>query len=454
MLDVECFPNFVKFHRPTLLLGEIRESLSMAFTAIWSHKLRSALTLLGVLIGVFSIIVVMTAMRVLERNVEDNLSQLGSQTFAIQKWPQTQFGSNYDWLKFWRRPNITFQQGRDVEERTTPNPGGVQDLGNAVGQGQAIANRATLAAAVGVEGTFWGGQISTRYAKTAPNVQLLGDTPGSFQTRNWIIDEGRIFDESDVENARSVCVLGSALAKTIFPFGSALGQQIKINGINYAVVGVLAPKGGSVGGNQDNFAVVPLTTALHRYGLRWNGLTILIQARSSAVYADCEEQVRGILRDIRKVRPGDPDDFELYSNDSLIEQFKTFTRAVRIGVAVVSSIALLAAGVGIMNIMLVSVTERTREIGVRRAVGAKRRNIMAQFIMEAVVLCEVGGVVGVVFGILGGNVLAWFMKVPPAIPVDWIALGLLLCSVVGIAFGTYPAWKAANLDPIESLRYE
>jgi putative ABC transport system permease protein len=420
----------VKAKRTILLLVELRESIAMALTAIAAHKLRSALTLLGVLIGVFSIIVVMTAMRVLERNIEDNLSQLGSQTFAIQKWPQVQFGNSYDWEKYWRRKNITLEQG------------------------QAVAERATLAAAVGVEGAFWGGQISTRYAKTAPNVQLLGDTPGSFPAHNWVIDEGRLFDDSDVDNARSVCVLGSALAKTAFPFSPALGEQIKINGINYAVVGVLAPKGGSLGGNQDNFAVIPLTTALHRYGLRWNGLSILVQARSSADYADCEEQVRGILRDVRKVRPGDPDDFEMYSNDSLIEQFKSFTRAVRIGVAVVSSIALLAAGVGIMNIMLVSVTERTREIGVRRAVGAKKRNIMGQFIMEAVVLCEVGGVIGVVFGILGGNVLAWFMKVPPAIPVDWIALGLALCSVVGIVFGTYPAWKAANLDPIESLRYE
>ena len=414
----------------SLLLGELRESLSMALTAIAAHKLRSALTLLGVLIGVFSIIVVMTAMRVLERNIEDNLSELGSQTFAIQKWPQVQFGNGSDWEKYWRRKDITIEQG------------------------QTVAEKATLAAAVGVEGTFWGGQISTRYAKTAPNVQLLGDTPGSFPAHNWIVDEGRLFDDSDVDNARSVCVLGSALAKTVFPFGSALGQQLKINGINYAIVGVLAPKGGSVGGNQDNFAVIPLTTALHRYGLRWRGLSIMVQARSSAVYADCEEQVRGILRDARKVQPGDPDDFELFSNDSLIDQFKTFTRAVRIGVTVVSSIALLAAGVGIMNIMLVSVTERTREIGVRRAIGAKRRNIMAQFIMEAVVLCEVGGVIGVVLGILGGNVLAWFMKVPPAIPVDWIVLGLVLCSVVGIVFGTYPAWKAANLDPIESLRYE
>jgi putative ABC transport system permease protein len=444
----------MKFHRPTLLLGEMRESLSMAMNAIMAHMLRSALTLLGVLIGVFSIIVVMTAMRVLERSIENNLSQLGSQTFAIQKFPAVQFGNSYDWEKYWRRKNITFEQGRDVEERTTPNNAGVQDLGDALEQGHAVAERATLAAAVGVEGTFWAGQVSTRYAKTAPNVQLLGDTPGSFPAHNWTIDEGCLFDDSDVDNARSVCVLGSALAKTAFPFGSALGEQIKINGINYAVGGVLAPKGGSLGGNQDNFAVIPLTTALHRYGLRWNGLSILVQARNSAVYADCEEQVRGILRDVRKVRPGDPDDFELYSNDSLIGQFKTFTRAVRIGVTVVSSIALLAAGVGIMNIMLVSVTERTREIGVRRAIGAKRRNIMAQFIMEAVVLCEVGGVIGVVLGILGGNILAWFMKVPPAIPVDWIVLGLVLCSVVGIVFGTYPAWKAANLDPIESLRYE
>jgi putative ABC transport system permease protein len=439
---------------PTLLLAELRESVSMAFAAILAHLLRSALTLLGVMIGVFSIIVVMTAMRVLENNVENNLAQLGSQTFAIQKYPAVQFGNSSDWEKYWRRKNITFEQGRDVEEKATSENAGGQDLGNAIAQGRAVAERATLAAAVGVEGTFWGGQITTRYAKTAPNVQLLGDTPGSFSAHNWLIEEGRIFDESDVDNARSVCVLGSALAKTAFPFGTALGEQIKINGINYAVVGVLAPKGGSVGGNQDNFAVVPLTTALHRYGLRWNGLSILVQARSSAVYADCEEQVRGILRNIRKVRPGDPDDFELYSNDSLIEQFKTFTRAVRIGVMVVSSIALLAAGVGIMNIMLVSVTERTREIGIRRAIGAKKRNIMTQFVLEAVVLCEVGGVVGVFFGILGGNILAWVMKVPPAIPVDWIVLGLVLCSIVGIVFGTYPAWKAANLDPIESLRYE
>jgi putative ABC transport system permease protein len=229
---------------------------------------------------------------------------------------------------------------------------------------------------------------------------------------------------------------------------------VKFNGINYSVIGVLEPKGTSLGGNQDNFAVIPITTGLNRYGRFWRSLSILVQAENQASYDDTVEQVRGIMRTMRKVRPGDPDDFELFSNDNMIAQFREFTLKVRAGVALVSSIALLAAGIGIMNIMLVSVTERTKEIGIRRAVGAKKRNILAQFVMEAVVLSEVGGVIGVICGIAAGNAAAYFLKVPPIIPIDWTIFGLLICSVVGIVFGTYPAFKAANLDPIESLRYE
>jgi putative ABC transport system permease protein len=420
----------MKLHRPTLLLAEVRESFAMAMHALAAHKLRSALTLLGVLIGVFSIIVTMTAMRILQANIETEMSQLGSQAFAIQKWPAIQLGGPKDWEKYWRRKDISLAHGEQVQEK------------------------ATLAASVGIEGNFWGGQIETRYQKTPPTVMLLGDTPGSFPAKNWIVEDGRSLAETDVDNARDVCVLGNSVAKSVFPVGSAVGQRVKINGINYNVIGVLAPKGTSLGGEQDNFAVVPITTALNRYGWRWHSLTILVQARDAASYDDCVEQVRGILRVARKVPPGLEDDFEVFSNDSLITQFNTLTLAVRIGVTVISSIALVAAGIGIMNIMLVSVTERTREIGIRRAVGAKKRNIMVQFIMEAIVLCEVGGVIGVVLGILGGNATAWYFEVPPAIPVDWIILGLVICSIVGIIFGTYPAYKAANLDPIESLRYE
>jgi putative ABC transport system permease protein len=331
---------------------------------------------------------------------------------------------------FWRRKNITFAQGMQMERR------------------------ADLPRSVGFETSFWGGQIETRFKKTAPNVQLFGETPGSFAARNWDLQEGRLLIDMDVDGARDVCVLGNKLATTVFPHGSALGERLKINGINYVVVGVLEPKGGQLNGDQDNFAVIPLTTGMNRFG-RWRrSLSILVQARDQAAYEDTVEQVRGILRVIRKVPPGKEDDFELFSNDSMISQFNSFTMAVRVGVSAVSSISLLAAGIGIMNIMLVSVTERTREIGIRRAIGAKKRNIMTQFIMEAVVICEVGGVLGVVAGILGGNSTAYFLKLTPVIPVDWAIIGLVICSIVGIVFGTYPAYKAANLDPIESLRYE
>ena len=411
-------------------VSELRESLTMALGAITAHKLRSGLTLLGVLVGVFSIILVMTAMRVMQSNIERELSALGSETFMIKKWPNSYFGFSGDLEKYWRRKNITMKTAKRLDEKTT------------------------LPLNIGLESSFWSGEIKTRYKTSAPTVKLYGETPGSFPAHNWTLGEGRLVLDADVDSARKVCVLGYGLATNIFPNSSAVGEQVKIDGIDYAIIGVLESKGGALGGDQDNFAVVPLTTVLNRYG-RWNrSLGILVQARDRASYDATVEEVRGAMRAIRKVPPGKEDDFEIESNDSIIEQFKNFTRSVRIGVMVVSSIALLAAGIGIMNIMLVSVTERTREIGIRRAIGAKKRNIMVQFIMEAVTLCEVGGAIGVVFGILGGNLLALLLKLPPAVPMDWVVIGLAICSVVGIIFGTYPAWKAANLDPIESLRYE
>jgi putative ABC transport system permease protein len=319
--------------------------------------------------------------------------------------------------------------------------------------GRRLTEKMTIPANIGIEASFWSGEIRTRYKTSAPTVRLYGETPGSFAARNWDLAEGRLFMDKDVDGTRNVCVIGYGLATNIFPNSSPVGEQIKVNGIDYRVVGVLEGKGGAAGGDQDNFVVVPLSTCLNRYG-RWRSLTILVQAPDRASLDATQEEVRGIMRAVRKVPPGKEDDFEIASNNSMIEQFKKFTLSVRIGVAVVSSIALLAAGVGIMNIMLVSVTERTREIGIRRAIGAKKRNIMGQFIMEAIVLCEVGGVIGVALGILGGNLLALLLKLPPVVPMDWVVLGLVICSVVGIVFGTYPAWKAANLDPIDSLRYE
>jgi putative ABC transport system permease protein len=414
----------------SIFRAELKESFFMAMAALAAHKLRSALTLLGVLVGVFSIIVVMTAMRAMQRNIESNLDQLGGQTFVVGKFPEVYFGGREGWEKFWRRKDITLHQGQEVEKR------------------------ATLARHVGLQLGFNFAEMTSPYAKAPPNVDLTGQTPGSFPAQNWILQDGRILQDSDVEGAHDVCVLGNSLAKTLFPFGSPVGQRIKIDSINYAVIGVLEPKGAMAGGDQDNFAVIPITTGLNRYTGWRRSVSILVEAPERASYDDTVEQVRGVLRVLRKVPPGKEDDFEIFSNDSMLAQINAFTFVVRIVISVISSIALIAAGIGIMNIMLVSVTERTREIGIRRAVGAKKRNIMAQFILEAVVLCEVGGVIGVALGITGGNVAAYLMEMPAVIPFDWAVLGLVICSVVGIIFGTYPAYKAANLDPIESLRYE
>ena len=184
-------------------------------------------------------------------------------------------------------------------------------------------------------------------------------------------------------------------------------------------------------------------------------ITILVGVEDPAHFDDTVEQARGLLRTIRKVPPGADDDFEILTSEALIQQFEKVSRAARLGLTFVSSIALLAAGIGIMNIMLVSVTERTREIGIRRALGARRRSIMTQFLMEAVVLCELGGLLGIALGLGGAHVLATYaLDLPPAYPLDWTVIALVICSLVGLIFGSYPAWKAAHLDPIEALRYE
>ena len=414
-----------------VLRAEVVESFVMAMSALAAHKLRSALTLVGVTVGVFSIILVMTAMRGLQQNIENELSGLGANTFTIEKWPQISFEGPAGWERFRRRKNLTLPMW------------------------YALRDQATRARSVAAETWVANGEIASRFETTNPDVACIGATPEAFLARNWIVEAGRSLLPGDLDSSRNVCVLGNTVMKKLFPQGSPLGESIKLLGVNYQVIGYLEPKGGFGGQPQDNFILIPITTGLNRFGgAQWRSLALYVQAHSQAEMEDTVEQVRGVLRKIRKVPPGEADDFEISSNDSLIAQFRDLTLAIRAGVAVVSSISLLAAGVGIMNIMLVSVTERTREIGIRRAVGAKKRNILTQFIMEAVVICEVGGLIGVALGIAGGNLGAYYLKLPPVFPVDWAIIGLAICSVVGIVFGTYPAIKAANLDPVESLRYE
>jgi putative ABC transport system permease protein len=409
---------------------ELREAFTMALNAISAHKLRSSLTLLGILIGVFSIIVVATSIRALQGNIEREMSQLGSDTFQLQRFPAIQVDDDSEsFEKYMRRKRFYLDSAKALRERVT------------------------LARHVSTSADADRGEVQSRFGKTAPTAGFIGMSPEAFDTRNLTIADGRSLTEVDMDSARHVAVLGADIAAKLFPFGNPLGDWVRFKGMKYTVVGVLEAKGSIFGQSQDNFLAVPITTVINHYG-RETSLRIQVQAPSSASFDDVVEQTRGALRALRKVPPGELDDFEIVSNDSLINQFRSITLAVRAGAAIISSIALLAAGIGIMNIMLVSVTERTKEIGIRRAIGAKKRNIMTQFILEAIVLCQIGGVLGILLGIGAGNLAASLLKTPPVVPWDWVVAGLGVCSVVGIVFGTYPAWKAANLDPIESLRYE
>ena len=401
----------------------------MALAAIRGSKLRSILTLLGIVVGVFSIISVMTAMGVLRNSIEEGITQLGANTFQIQKFTGGFSGPPDRRMR--NRKDITYEQAMQVRDKTS------------------------LAQAVGIESWEWGRIILWRGEKTNPNVSLCGENVEGLVTNDWVTEFGRGLSNEDVAMARSVMILGKTVAEKLFPPSiSPLGETVRVDGQLYQVIGVFGKKGSALGGNQDNFVCIPISTYFQKYGKSGKSMHIMVKAASREVFDDCLEQARAVLRVARHVPPGEDDDFGYFSNDSIIKQFNDFTMYLRLGVLLVSSISLLAAGVGIMNIMLVSVTERTREIGIRKAVGAQKSDILSQFIIEAIILCEIGGIIGVLFGILGGNVVGLLLEVPAVIPWDWAAIGLGVCTLVGLLFGVYPAWKASTLDPIEALRYE
>ncbi len=417
--------------RARLDFDSLRESLFMALNAVRANKLRSALTLLGIVVGIFSIISMMTAMGVMRNSIEVGMNQLGANTFQIQKYPVMMGNGDGARRRLRNRKDISYEQALAVREK------------------------ATLATAVGIEVWEPGKIIWWNGTKTNPNIVLFGENLDGITTNNWTVENGRSFTAQDMDLSKPVAVIGKVVADKLFPPSvNPVGESVRIDGNSYEVIGVYASKGDALGGNNDNFVTLPIQKFFERNGKTGRSVNIMVQAMNREVVDDAIEQSRGILRAARGVSPGDDDDFAWFSNDSVIKQFNDFTLYLRLGVLLISSIALLAAGVGIMNIMLVSVTERTREIGIRKAIGAQQRDVLSQFIMEAVILCEIGGLIGIVLGVLGGNAVGFMLNVPAVIPWEWVGIGVMVCTVVGLVFGVYPAWKASALDPIEALRYE
>jgi putative ABC transport system permease protein len=406
----------------------LSEILKLAAGALSANKLRSGLTMLGIAVGVFSVIGVMTVISGLRSNIEQGLNVLGANSFQLTRTPPLNFSD----------PRQRFANRRDIDYSMATR---LRDL---------LGSSATVSLQIRRQGRV----VTYLDRRTNPNVLLGGGDEHFVTSRNFEVAAGRNLGPDDVEFGRPVVVLGADVAEKIFVNEEPVGRLVRIDGQNYTVVGVLGEKGSSFGQSQDNVALIPITRFLQIYGSAGRSISINVQAPSQQELAAVQDRAIGTMRLVRGLDPEDPNDFEVFSNDSLIEAFNRIAGVVAVGAFVISAIALLASGVGVMNIMLVSVTERTKEIGIRKSIGAKKRNILSQFLIEAVALSLAGGVAGVGFGIVAGNGVALALNSALIFPWGWALAGVLVCSGIGVTFGLYPAWKAANLDPIEALRYE
>lgn len=407
---------------------QLKESIIMALNSLTTNKLRSVLTLVGISIGLFSIIIVMTAIGAVQKTVEESFSSIGTNNFIIQKFPAVRVGHG-SWRQYRNRKDLTAEDGERLRSMTI------------------------LPEAIGIELDRGGKVVKYGGESTNPNVNLVGVNLDNLKTSDRTVAVGRAFSKQDLDYNKKVIILGKTVADKLYAFIDPIGTEVTVDNQKFEVIGVFEEKGSVLGSGQDNFVSIPLSTYQRIYGSDENG-SYTIMAPSPELMGRTMDEVIGALRVIRKVPLGEDNDFEIVTNDQLVDQFNELTQYFKLGAGVVAFIALLAAGIGIMNIMLVSVTERTREIGIRKAIGARKAIIRSQFVAEAVVLSQIGGIAGIIIGVLGGNLVAIAIGVSVVVPIEWILIGLTVTTFVGIAFGVYPAIKASNLDPIEALRYE
>lgn len=411
----------------------LSEVLDMALTSVKAHKLRSGLTMFGIAIGVFSVIGVMTAITAMKGSIESGLNVLGANSFQIMKYPAIQMGG-HDRSRYANR--------RDIDLETSMRFKGLMEESGA---------------SISLMLRRGGRQAFYLDRRTNPSNLLAGTDENFLAARNFNVIRGRNLTADDVDFGRAVCVIGNDIVKVLFPNEDPINQAIRVEGQSFTVVGLLEEKGTSFGSSQDNYIVIPITRFLQVYGRMGRSISINVQAPNPEQVDPVMERSIGAMRLVRGLEPEDADDFEIFSNDSLISAFNSIADVVAIGAFVISAIALLAAGIGIMNIMLVSVSERVREIGIRMAIGAKPRHVLTQFLAEAVVMCVLGGVVGVVLaamGVWGVNQAGAAGSFRMDLSASHVLVAVLFSTGVGLFFGWYPARRASRLLPIECLRQE
>ncbi len=418
---------------------DVLSTFKTATIGLRANRMRSILTTLGVIIGVTTVISMMSIIEGINNYTYKLFGNIGSNVIYVQKYKWQLFvgGSNRGrWREIMRRPDLTVEDAKAISKLPSV------DL---------VAAYRTMPDTKLKRGTH-----------VLEQSKVEGATPGILEISGYTLADGRPLVEQDENFRRRVCIIGQYQVENLFdPGENPIGQNIQIGDQKFTVVGVVAERGQLLGNNLDDIVIVPLSTAekyllgSRRRGMRtWFSLSIIARVAKGYTIDEAMRQIRMLLRERRGLRFDEEDNFGLNTQEMLLSTYKKLTSGIFLAMIGIASLALLVGGIGIMNIMLVSVTERTREIGLRMAVGAKRKEILAQFLLEAIILTSIGGLIGVVFGFLLGQLVAKLTPLPSHTPLWSVFLGLGFSVAVGLFFGIYPARKAARLNPIEALRYE
>jgi putative ABC transport system permease protein len=406
------------------LLLEFKEAVLIAWAALRANKLRSALTTLGIVIGIVTVTLMGSAIAGLNTAFKKSISGIGADVLYVQRFGW--FMGEAEWRASRNRRPLTLQHGRDIERLSE------------------------FAQAVSVESNGRGTVEFER--RKAKGVWVAGNNEQSLEVRGLALTAGRWLSGSDVQSGRAVCVIGAYLAERFFPFGGAIGSKVKINEVPYEVVGILEKQGSFFdGSNMDNQIVIPITRFTDNF-TRWPDLVLAVKVRDPAQIDDAKEEINGIMRKVRRLAPDQDNDFAINQQDALVAFFNRVGGTIALVGLFITSLSLFVGGIGIMNIMFVSVAERTKEIGIRKAIGAKRRTILVQFLVEAATITFLAGLVGLMIAWPLTLVINEFL----AATMPWwlVGVALVVSVMTGIVSGFIPAWRAARMDPVDALRSE